>query len=63
MKKFLVIFFFAFHPKIRGNKGSNLRVKFVFYTAAIKMTELGRMSRSRRGYYVIALTTTTTTKG
>ena len=34
-----------FHPKIRWNKGSNLRAKFVFYTAAIKMTELGRMSR------------------
>ena len=27
-----------FHPKIRWNKGSNLRVKFVFYTTAIKMT-------------------------
>ena len=36
-----------FHPKIRWNKGSNLRVKFVFYTAAIKMTELGRMCRVR----------------
>ena len=28
-----------FHPKIRWNKGSNLRVKFVFYTAAIKVAE------------------------
>ena len=57
MKKSIVIFLHnckdiivisncaKFHPKIRWNKGSNLRVKFVFYTAAIKMTELGRMSR------------------
>ena len=36
-----------FHPKIRSNKGSILRVKFVFHTAAIKMTELGRISRGR----------------
>ena len=34
-----------FHPKIRWNKGSDLRVKFVFYTTAIRITELGRMSR------------------
>ena len=57
MKKSLVIFLrnlkdivvisncAKIHPKIRWNKGSNLRVKFAFYTATIKMTELGRMSR------------------
>ena len=57
MKKSLVIFLHnlkdiivisncaKFHPKIRWDKGSNLRVKFVFYTAAIKMTELGKTSR------------------
>ena len=57
MKKSLVIFLHNFkdiivisnganfHPKIRWNKGGNLRVKFAFYTATIKMTELRRMSR------------------
>ena len=46
-----------FHPKIRWNKGSNIRVKFVFYTAFIKNGRAWK-NESRRGCDVIASITT-----
>ena len=37
-------FFFEFDPFIVSVFVQHVRVQFVFYTAAIKITELGRMS-------------------
>ena len=48
-----------FYFEIRWKKGYTIRLKFVFWSAAIKVVECEKKYESRRAYDVIGLTTTT----